>query len=66
MLIGSLMLASFTGAPSGEAQRSFKADELPTHFLIDASGREVGRWPGVDDQLEDAVRALLLSPNGGS
>jgi len=51
---------------SGEVQRSFEVDELPTHFLIDASGREVGRWPGMDDELEDAARALLLSPNGGS
>ena len=51
---------------SGEAQRSFAARELPTHFLFDASGREVGRWAGLDDGLEEAVRKLVLSSNGGS
>lgn len=50
---------------SGAAQRSFAAKELPTHFLFDAGGREVGRWPGLDDDLEDAVRKLLLSPSNG-
>ena len=50
---------------SGEAQRAFAADELPTHFLFDASGREVGRWPGLDDDLEDVARKLLLSSEDG-
>jgi len=50
---------------SGTAQRRFAAKELPTHFLFDAGGREVGRWPGLEDDLEDAVRKLLLSPSDG-
>jgi thiol-disulfide isomerase/thioredoxin len=51
---------------SGEAQRSFAAEEIPTHFLLDATGRVVGRWPGLADEVEQGVRKLLLASSDGS
>ena len=51
---------------SGEAQRAFAADEIPMHFLLDATGRVVGRWPGLAEELEPAVRKLLLASSDGS
>ena len=51
---------------SGEAQRAFAADDLPAHVLVDAAGREVGRWSAMGGGVEDAVRDLLRSPSDGS
>jgi thiol-disulfide isomerase/thioredoxin len=49
----------------GEAESVWKAERLPTHVVIDASGREVARASGLDGEVERALAELLAKQRGG-
>jgi hypothetical protein len=49
----------------GEAQRVWEPERLPTHVVIDASGREVARARGLAGDIEEALAELLAKQRGG-
>jgi thiol-disulfide isomerase/thioredoxin len=49
---------------SGEAERAWNATQLPTHVVLDASGREVARSNRLDGKVEAAIAELLDKRRG--
>jgi len=49
----------------GEAEKAWKAKQLPTHVVLDASGREVVRAGTLDGEVEAALADLLADRRGG-
>lgn len=50
---------------NGEAERVWKATQLPTHVVLDASGREVARSNRLNGKVESAIAELLDERRGG-
>jgi len=50
---------------AGEAEREWKAAKLPTHLVLDASGKEVARSSALDAKIEAAIADLLAEKRGG-
>ena len=50
---------------NGEAERAWNARQLPTHVVLDASGREVARSNRLDGKVETAIAELLAERRGG-
>jgi thiol-disulfide isomerase/thioredoxin len=48
----------------GRAERAWKAGEVPTHVVLDASGKEVARSGSLDDGIESALERLLAVRRG--
>ena len=48
----------------GQAERQWKAGDLPTHVVLDAAGHEVARAAALDPQIEAAIRNLLQAGRG--
>jgi len=46
--------------PDGTVQAALAADELPTHLVFDASGREVLRAGEFDEGVAEVVEGLLM------
>jgi peroxiredoxin len=43
----------------GSASKALGGDQLPTHYLFDAAGKEVHRAAALDDGLVDALESLM-------
>ncbi len=50
---------------NGRAQAALRAEQLPTHIVIDSSGKEVLRAGGVDEGVAQAVEGLLKTRRSG-
>lgn len=50
---------------NGEAESAWNAKQLPTHVVLDASGREVARSNRLDGKVETAIADLLAERRGG-
>jgi thiol-disulfide isomerase/thioredoxin len=46
---------------AGEAERAWQAERLPTHLVLDPSGREVARSSELDESIETAIGELLAA-----
>jgi hypothetical protein len=46
--------------PAGQAQQALRAEELPLHVLLDASGGEVLRADRLGREIDEALERLLL------
>jgi thiol-disulfide isomerase/thioredoxin len=49
----------------GEAERAWNVTQLPTHVVLDASGREVARSNKLDGKVETAIAELFAERRGG-
>jgi peroxiredoxin len=49
----------------GDAERAWGVERLPTHIVLDASGREALRSGGLDATVSAAVERLLREGGGG-
>jgi thiol-disulfide isomerase/thioredoxin len=49
----------------GRAQKSFGADRLPAHFLLDSSGAILARSGALDDAFMDALKRYLRERERG-
>jgi cytochrome c-type biogenesis protein len=50
---------------NGEAERAWNVTQLPTHVVMDASGRAVARSNKLDGKIETAIAELLAERRGG-
>lgn len=48
----------------GAAEQRWNARRLPTHVVLDSSGKEVARSSALDPGIESAVERLLKQPSG--
>jgi thiol-disulfide isomerase/thioredoxin len=47
----------------GEAERFWKASQVPTHLLLDARGATVVRRGALDSEIEKGIASLLAPPS---
>jgi thiol-disulfide isomerase/thioredoxin len=48
----------------GDAERAWQVKRLPTHVVLDSSGREVARASELDESIETAIAELLAATRG--